>query len=231
MKRRRAVHGIALNLALMAGAAFYLFSPTVYAYFSEVSMTYSRVPEWFATTVPATMAERIFAGYNAGSPVAARLRMHLPCYLADAGARFNPDCSHEVGTGQLVYGPANLKLTRGSYVARFEFSQDDLCAIGQAHLEVDTVRRSDSGGKVTMARRGKVLAAYTGRIEPGARIELPFTLPLTDAALGAIEFTAVGLSSCIVLSRVELTEVPHEGSPRGFLTQGSSRGFSGSPRV
>ena len=219
MKRRRAVHGVALNLALVAGAAFYLFSPTVYAYFSEVSMTYSRVPEWFATTVPATITERIFARYNAGSPVAARLRMRLPCYLADAGARFNPDCSHEVGTGQLVYGPANLKLARGSYVARFEFSRDDVCAIGEAYIKVDTVRRSDSGGQLTMARLGKALATYTGRIEPGDRIELPFTLPLTDAALGAIEFTMVGLSSCIVLSRIELTEVPYAGSSSGFLTR------------
>jgi hypothetical protein len=217
MRHRRAIHGVVLNLALAAGAMFYLLSPTVYAYFSEVSMTYSRVPEWFASTAPAMVTERIFARYNADSPVAARVLKHLPCYLADAGATMHADCSHELGGGQLVYGPPDFKITSGSYIARFEFSRDGICSSGEVHLEVDTERRSDSTGDVTLGKLGKVLAAYTGRIEPGDRIELPFTLRLIDAALGDVEFRAVGLSQCVLLSRVELTEVPHEGSSRGFL--------------
>lgn len=212
MKRSRAIHGGVLNLMLIAGATSYLVSPTVYAYFSEVSMTYSRVPEWFARTPPATMTEQMFGRYNAESPVAARLREHLPCYLADAGAGLNQDCSHILGVGQLVYGPPNLKLTRGGYVARFEFSRDDLCSIGEVHIEVDTQRRADSGGELPLGKRAKVLAAYTGRIKPGDLIELPFTLQLIDAALGAVEFRAIGLSNCVLLSRVELDEVPHKGS-------------------
>ncbi len=212
MRRSRLVHGVVLNAALVAVAMFYLPSPAVYAYFSEVSMTYSRVPEWFARTPPAILTERIFSRYNGDSPVASRVRQHIPCYLADAGAKENRDCSHVIGLGQIVYGPPNLKLTSGRYVARFEFSRDDVCAYGEAHLEVDTGRRSDSGGALTLSRRGIVLAAYTGPVAPGDRIELPFTLKLVDAALGAVEFKAVGLSSCVVLSQLELTEVPHGGS-------------------
>ena len=208
MRRSRKVHAVVLNLALAAGALFYLLSPTVYAYFSEVSMTYSRVPEWFGRTAPAMMTERIFSRYNGDSPVASRVRQHIPCYLADAGAKENRDCSHVIGLGQIVYGPPNLKLTSGQYVARFEFSRDGECAYGEAQLEVDTERRSDSGGVLKLSRRGIVLATYTGRIAPGDRIELPFTLKLVDAALGAVEFKAVGLSSCVVLSQVELSEVP-----------------------
>ena len=212
MKRSRAIHGVVLNLALVVGAGFYLLSPTVYAYFSEVSMTYSRVPEWFGRAAPATVTERIFARYNADSPVAARVLEHLPCYLADAGATVLADCSHELGSGQLVYGPPDLKITSGSYVARFEFSRDGICSSGEVHLEVDTERRSDSAGGVTLGKLGTVLAAYTGRIEPGDWIELRFSLTLIDAALGAVEFRAVGLSQCVLLRRVELTEVPHKGS-------------------
>lgn len=221
--RRRAIHGVVVNLALVAGAMFYLLSPTVYAYFSEVSMSYSRVPEWLGTTASARITERLFARYNADSPVAARFRKHLPCYLADEGARQTQGCAHEIGRGQVVHGPPNLKITRGWYVARFEFSRDDVCSAGEARLEVDTKRRSDSG-EGGVERFGKVLATYTGRIEPGDRIELPLTLKSMDAALGAVEFRAFGLSGCVLLSRVELRElsrdeVVHEGSPPGFFTR------------
>jgi hypothetical protein len=219
MRDRRAIHGVVLNLALAAGAMFYLFSPTVYAYFSEVSMTYARAPEWFGRTPVATMTERLFARYNADSPVAARLRQHLPCYLVDEGAQSKQNCAHEFGTGQMVYGPPNLKIPSGGYVATFEFSRDELCTSGEAHLEVGMERRSDSGGELREGQRGKVLAAFTGRIEPGDRIELPFTLQLTDAALGAVEFRALGVSNCVLLTQVELHEVPHEGSSRGFFTR------------
>ncbi|MEO8678826.1 MAG: hypothetical protein ABI665_07260 [Vicinamibacterales bacterium] len=205
---RRAIHAVVLNLALVAGAAFYLLSPTVYAYFSEVSMSYSRVPAWFAATAPASMTARIFARYNAGSPIAARFRKRLPCYLVDAGARQNQDCAHDIGRGQLVYGPPNFKIPSGRYVAWFGFSRDEACAAGEVRLEVDTKWWSDSGGGPSGGRFRKTLATYAGRIEPGDRIELPFTLKLVDAALGAVEFRAVGVSDCVLLSRIELNEIP-----------------------
>src|SRR5947207_12622922 len=103
MTRRRALHAGALNLLLVAGATFYFFAPTVYAYFSEVRMTYSRVPASFARTMPARVTARIFAQYNVHSPVAARLRSRAQCYLVDDGATRKADCAHEVGAGQSVH--------------------------------------------------------------------------------------------------------------------------------
>jgi hypothetical protein len=212
MMRKRAIHGVVLDLALVAGAIGYLVSPTVYGYFSEVSMSYSQVPEWLGETPPARMTERMFARYNADSPVAARVRKRLPCYLVPDGATEHPDCTYEVGSGQAVYGPTNLKITSGRYVARFEFS-DDVCSAGEARLEVNTERWNDSGDG-GLKRFGRVLATYTGRIEPGDRIELPFTLKLMDAALGAVEFRVHGLSDCVLLSRVELSELAAIAPPR-----------------
>jgi hypothetical protein len=175
---------------------FYLLSPTVYAFFSEVRLSYSMVPKWFASTPPALLTASIFDRYNANAPRAARFKQHLSCYLTDHGATRHPGCLHEIHAGNVVYGPPMLKTASGHYIARFEFSgHNDVCSAGEARVEVATV-----------GRFGRVLATYSGKIRPDERLELPFHLKLMDAALGALEFRVSGVSKCIMLTGVDWTE-------------------------
>ena len=185
---------LTLNAVLVSISAFYLLSPTVYAYFSEVSMSYSGVPKWFAATAPARMTARIFDGYNANTPRAQRFQAQLSCFLSGTAGRHGRGCEHELAEGQTVAGPPTLKLASGQYVARFEFSSNAACAAGQARVEV-----------VTAGRFGRVLADYAGPVAPGDRIELPFRLKVMDAALGAVEFRATGMGPCVLLTRVGWT--------------------------
>ena len=197
---KRALHCVVLNAVLVTVSSFYVFSPTIFAYVSEVSMTYSHVPTWFAATAPARMTASLFGGYNATAPRAARFRRRLSCFLTDDGATRNRDCTHELRNGQSVSGPQNLKITSGLYSAHFDFSKNDLCSAGEARLQV-----------IAVGRFGRVLADYGGRIEPGKSIELPFRLGLMDAALAAVEFRAIGVSDCVLLTAVTWTRMP-EGS-------------------
>jgi hypothetical protein len=107
-----------------------------------------------------------------------------------------PDCGHEIRSGQAVYGPPALRIASATYAARFEFGGNDVCSGGEAELHV-----------ATSGRFGKVLARYSGRIEPGSRIDLPFTLKLMQAALGPVEFRVAGRSNCVLLSRVDLNRL------------------------
>jgi hypothetical protein len=110
----------------------------------------------------------------------------------DGAEQVAPDCSHEVFPGTVVRGPLSLKLVSGRYVARFGFTANARCATGNARLEV-----------LTTGRFGRELASYTGRIEPGQRIDLPFHLTTMDAALGVVEFRVSGLSDCVLLSSAQ----------------------------
>jgi hypothetical protein len=193
---KRAIHAVVLNVSLVLGAGFYFLAPTVYAFFSEVSMTYSLAPASFARSLPARLTARLFDRYDVNSPIADRFRRRFVCYLVDQGATRDPDCMHEIRRGQTVHGPPELRIASGTYLARFGFYRNDVCSAGQAQIHIATV-----------GRFGRVLASYAGRIEPGDRIDLPFTLRVMDAALGPVEFRIVGESDCVLLSRVELSEI------------------------
>jgi hypothetical protein len=193
--RHRAVPAAALNFAFALVAVFYLASPTVYAYFSEVGMTYSRVPKWFATTRAASVTARMFDAYNVRAPRAVRFQRQLTCFMADDGSRRRPGCLHELRETQATYGPPTLKIPSGMYLARFEFSGLGACDGGEARLDV-----------ATTGRFGRILASYSGHMAPGDHFELPFHLRVMDAALAPLEFRATGLSGCVVLSRVDWTD-------------------------
>jgi hypothetical protein len=197
--RHRLAPGIALDVAVAFVAIFYLAAPTVYAYFSEVGMSYSRVPKWFATTRAASVTARMFDSYNVHAPHAVRFQRQLLCFMEDTGAHRRPGCLHELRQGETTYGPPSLKITSGMYVAGFEFARLEGCDGGEVHLEV-----------ATTGRFGRVLASYTGRVTAGDRIQLPFHLRLLDAALAPVEFRAAGVSGCTVLSRAGWTEAPAE---------------------
>jgi len=189
----RTVHSSVLNAVLATIAAFYILAPTVYGYFSEVSLSYANVPRWFAATPPARITARIFDRYNEHAPRAERFNRQLTCFLADSGGAVRrPGCLHELRAGQGAAGPRLLKIPSGRYVARFDFSSVGNCADGEARLEV-----------VTTGRFGRLLARYHSRLLSGDHIELPFHLRVMDAAFGAVEFRAAGDSGCIVLSRVD----------------------------
>jgi len=191
---KRRIHAVALNAALAGVAVFYMFSPTVYAYFSEVSMVYSHVPEWFAATAPAHLTARIFDRYNANAPRAVRFRQTLSCFLVGPARRGPSGCTHALGYGETVSGPPMLKITSGQYVARFEFSSSASC-VGPVRVEV-----------LTAGRFGRVLAGYSGPVPPDGRVELPFRLRLMAAALGTVEFRATGLGQCAELARADWRE-------------------------
>ena len=193
MKRR--IEGIVLDAVLVAGSVFYLLSPAVYTYFSEAEMTYSKVPKWLAATPPARITARVFDRYNASAPRAVRFNRQLSCFLIAEGSRRGAGCTHEIRRGEAVHGPADLKIASGRYVAEFDFSTNDVCTGGDAHLQV-----------VTAGRFGRVLANYAGPIVPGQRIALPFQLKLMDAALAPVEFRVSGMGNCVVLSRVGWTQ-------------------------
>jgi hypothetical protein len=195
--RRRATPALAMSVALAVLAVFYLASPTVYAYFSEVGMSYSLVPKWFASTRAAAVTARMFDSYNVNAPRAVRFRRQLPCFMEDQGSLRKPGCLHELHAGQTTFGPYSLKIASGMYVARFEFARLTDCDGGEARLEV-----------ATTGRFGRVLASYSGRIAPDDRIQLPFHLRVMDAALSPLEFRASGVSGCVVLSRADWTDAP-----------------------
>ena len=50
-------HRVVVGFVLAVLSVFYLLSPTVYAYFSEVGVTYMHAPKWFATTAPASATD------------------------------------------------------------------------------------------------------------------------------------------------------------------------------
>jgi hypothetical protein len=196
---RPSIHALILNAALLTVSVFYLLSPTIFAYVSEVGMSYSSVPKWFAATAPARITARIFDRYNANPPRAVRFRQRLSCFLIDGGAKRNPGCTHEIRSGQRVYGPQDLKIASGLYSASFVFTANDVCSSGAARLQV-----------ATTGRFGRVLADYHGRIDAGRHIELPFRLSLMDAALAPVEFRAIGAAGCVRLSAVDWTQMPSE---------------------
>jgi len=185
---------LVLNGVLVAGSTFYLLSPTVYTFFSEAQLSYSYVPKWFAATPPARIVATFFDSYNLNAPRAARFRRQMSCFVTDDGATRRPGCLHEIGAGQSLHGPTMLKVASGRYVAHFEFSDSDVCAVGAARLQV-----------ATTGRFRHVLADFIARITPGTRIDLPFQLKLMDAALGAVEFRVSGLDKCVLLARIDLT--------------------------
>jgi hypothetical protein len=194
---KRAAHTAAISAALAAAALFYLGAPTVYAYFSEVRLSYARGPAWIIRTLPARATTRIFAEYNHDSPLAARFRVRASCTLADDGARRMPGCAHEIRAGGRVSGPAALKLSPGVYLARFAFSEAESCTDGgEARLEVTAT-----------GRFGKLLAGYGGRIIPPERVDVPFTVKPIDAGFSDIQFAARGSAGCIVLRRLDLEEL------------------------
>jgi len=193
----RSLHARRLYAALLAASVFYFCAPVVYAYFSEVTLSYAHVPRWFARTVPARVTAYVFSRYNVGSPIAARLSWRASCELVDEGATRRPGCAHEIRTGDVAYGPPGLKLAPGRYLAGFQFSGSRECAGGTADLLVATI-----------GRFGNLQARYRAVIEPGARIEVPFTLNMMDAALGNVRFTVVGVSQCVVLFRLGWREIP-----------------------
>jgi hypothetical protein len=194
---RSTIHGMVLQTFLIAASFFYLLSPTIFAYVSEVSMSYSHVPRWFAATAPARITARIFDQYNANPPRAARFRQHLTCFLADDGAKRNAGCTHEIRSGQGVHGPQDLEIASGAYTARFAFLGNAGCASGNARIQV-----------ATTGRFGRVLADSEIRIDAGRQVELPFRLPLMDAALAPVEFSATGVSGCVLLAAVDWTRTP-----------------------
>jgi hypothetical protein len=190
----RRIHAVALNVVLGGLAAFYLFSPTVYAYFSEVSMVYSHVPAWFASTPPAHLTARIFDRYNVNAPRALRFQQKLSCFLIGPADRGQFGCTHALGNGATVSGPTFLKIPSGQYVARFEFSSNTTCN-GPVRIDV-----------LAAGRFGHLLADYSGPIPPDRRIELPFRLRMMAAALGTVEFRVTGLGECAVLTRADWRE-------------------------
>jgi hypothetical protein len=194
---RRAIHLLVLDLALVAATGFYLLAPTVYAYVSEVSMSYALLPPSLAATLPARLTERLYGRYNIKSPVAARLRLEGICHLTDEGAKRDPGCRHEVANGESAVGPSELKLAAGSYAAHFDFSGNDVCADGEAELAVET-----------MGPFARVLARSVNRIQAGQRFDVPFTLTLRDASFGPIEFRVSGRSGCVLLSRLDWSDLP-----------------------
>jgi len=195
---RRRLQAVATDTALALLAAFYLFAPTVYAYFSEVGMSYAHVPKWFAATPPAALTARIFSDYNSRAPRAVRFQRQLACFLRDVGSKRKPGCMHELHAGQSATGPDTLKIAAGRYVARFDFAGLDGCDIGETRLEV-----------TADGRFGRVLARYTGTIRPGDHLELPFHVRMMEAALAPIEFRVDGLSGCVVLGHVDWAPAPH----------------------
>jgi hypothetical protein len=194
---RRAAHAIVLATALAAVSLFYLGAPTVYAYFSEVRLSYSFVPDWSIRTPPARVTSRLFAAYNDASPLTARVRTRGSCRLIDDGARQISECVHEGRAGSRIYGPAALKLIAGGYVARFEFSRSETCAgAGDARLDV-----------AATGRFGKPLAVYAGPIHAGDRIDVPFTMKSIDAAFTDVQFAVSPTSGCVVLRALVLEDL------------------------
>ena len=192
---RRAIQHLLVNVLLVAGSVFYLLAPMVFAFFSEVSMSYGAgVPKWFAATAPARISARIFDRYNADAPRAARFDAHLTCFLADDGATQTPGCGHEIRAGQFAAGPEQLKMASGRYIAVVAFAGSDRCSGGEAELQV-----------VTTGRFGTVRAESSVRISAGERIELPFELPMMDAALAPVQFRVIGVSGCVLLDRLQWT--------------------------
>jgi len=191
---KRAAHTAAISAALVAAALFYLGAPAVYAYFSEVRLSYSRVPAWFVKTAPARLTAAVFATYNDDSPLAARFRTRASCALADDGAGRLPGCLHEIRAGSRVSGPPALKLSPGLYLARFEFAEAESCTGGgEAHLEV-----------AATGRFGRLLASFAAGIRPPERVDVPFTVKPLDAGFSDIRFDAAGSTGCVVLRRLDL---------------------------
>jgi hypothetical protein len=205
----RTVHAALLSAALIVASIFFLFAPVVYAYFSEVSLSYSRVPAWFARTVPARVTASLFSRYNVDSPVAARLHRRATCYFIDEGAIRGPRCTHEVRRGQAAYGPEGLKLAPGMYVAGFELSGSAGCSTaGTADFEV-----------ATAGRFGAALARHRpSDVRPGDRVEVPFVLDGMDAAFGNVEFKVTGVSDCVLLLRVDWSVIEPGGPPQSPKT-------------
>ena len=197
----RTVHAVVLSVFLVMASAFYLISPAVYAYFSEVEMTSQITPTRLARTTPARLTAFAFDRYNVNAPRTARFKLYLSCFLMTTDAKRIANCGHEVRPGQSVYGPFNLKLVSGRYVARFDFSGNDACGGGEAKIEV-----------VTTGGLGRILALYEGQMPPGKHLEVPFELKMMDAALGAVEFRTFGLSRCVVLERVDWSSVDEQRS-------------------
>jgi hypothetical protein len=193
--RTRTLLAISLDIALAAVAVFYLLAPTVYTFFSEAQLSYSKSPRWFASTAPARLTAQFFDRYNASAPRAARFQRQLSCFLADEGASRRAGCLHEIRARDAVYGPPLLKIASGHYVASFAFSETAACSGGSAHLQV-----------LTPGRYGRVLAEYSGSFASGQTIELPFQLKLMDAALSPLEFRVSGLDGCLVLQRAGWTD-------------------------
>jgi hypothetical protein len=191
---RRRFFAVVLNVVVVAASVFYLLAPTVYTFFSEARLSYANVPKWFSTTAPARITARVFDTYNSRAPRAARFQRQLSCFLTDEGAARHPGCLHEIRSGQSVHGPTLLKIASGQYVAQFAFAENGACSEGEVRLQV-----------VTTGKFGRVLADYSGRVSPGHSLELPFQLKLMDAALGAVEFRAVGLAGCVLLQRAGWT--------------------------
>jgi len=193
---KRAAHTFAISVALATASLFYICAPTVYAYFSEVRLSYSRVPAWFIRTAPARLTASLFAGYNEYSPLVARFRKRASCALTDDAARRLADCAHELTRGSRVYGPSALKLIPGSYVARFDFSATGSCTGGELRL-----------GITATGRFGKLLASHSVRIQPPERIDVPFTVKPIDAGFSDIQFAAAGATGCFILRRLDLEEL------------------------
>jgi hypothetical protein len=194
---KRAAHTTAISVALAAAALFYLCAPTVYAYFSEVRLSYSRVPAWLIRTIPARLTADLFADYSDNSPLAARFRQRGTCMLDDEGARRMPGCLHEIRRDGRAYGPAALKLSRGRYLARFEFVAGESCSGGgEARIEV-----------AATGRFGKPLAGYAGAIQPPQRVDVPFTVKPIDAGFSDIRFTITGTAGCSILRRLDVEEL------------------------
>jgi hypothetical protein len=192
---RRRLIAVVLNVVVAAASVFYLLAPTVYTFFSEAQLSYSRVPKWFADTDPARVTARFFDRYNVTAPRAARFQRQLSCFLVDEGAARRAGCLHEIRPTQAVAGPALLKIASGRYVAYFEFGDSDACpGGGEVQLQVRT-----------QGQFGRVLADFSGPVVPGGRVELPFQLKLMDAALSAVEFRAVGVERCVLLRRAGWT--------------------------
>lgn len=192
---RRRLFAVVLNVVIVAVSVFYLLAPTVYTFFSEAQLSYSRVPKWFAATAPARMTARFFDRYNATAPRAERFQRQLSCFLTDQGATRRAGCLHEIRRGESVSGPTLLKIASGRYVAYFEFGDSDACSGGgEVRLQV-----------LTPGRFGRVLADFSRRVTPGERIELPFQLKLMDGALNAVEFRAAGVDGCALLRRAGWT--------------------------
>jgi len=202
---KRAAHTVAISVALAAAALFYVCAPTVYAYFGEVRLSYSRVPAWFIRTAPARLTVNLFADYNGDSPLVARFKRRGSCSLADDAAPRSADCAHELRTGSRVYGPSALKLTPGLYQARFGFSTNGSCAGGQLRL-----------GIAATGRFGKLLASHSVAVHAPDRVDMPFTVKPIDAGFSDIEFSAAGIAGCVVLVGLDLEQLNRDTSGRPF---------------